>query len=64
MEVTIEQLRRDENEKNSGDSMEVKELRARLYSKEKQLKYCLGTLKIAKALIDSALEDLKLLAKE
>lgn len=59
MEVTIEQLRKDEQERTSHESLEIKELRNLLAIKEKKLKYALETLDVAKALIDSSLIDLK-----
>ena len=59
MEVTIEQLRKDEQERTSHESLEIKELRNLLAIKEKKLKYALETLEVAKALIDSSLVDLK-----
>ena len=59
MEVTIEQLRKDEQDEINSHSIEVKELRALLAEGERQLKFAMESLEVAKALIDSSLNDLK-----
>lgn len=59
MEVTLEQLRKDEQEGLNSHSLELKELRALLAHKERQLQFAKETIEVAKTLIDSALKDLK-----